>query len=210
MPEINSLAKPKVLVCILCGSERHGWINPRLSTAVVNMSHDPRFAVQLEWLQDLRPVEYARNLAFDKARSRKVDWCVQIDNDTAPIDPLSVLVQAAHRSKIDIIGLSYGAEQNGKFRVLSELNGENAGPFAGVKNIAAGCLMVRSNVWNTLPAPWFRWVNGEDELLSPNGGCGEDVYFVRTALAAGFKLWTHHELAGHFHSTDITALAIRH
>lgn len=199
------MEKPRVLICVLTGAERHQWVNPRLSMTLVNMTHDPRFQVQLDWV-DAKPVAHARNLCMSKARSLKSDWVVMVDNDIAPVDPLTVLAQAQEHS-LDIVGLTAGVSIDGKLRFATALNDQREGNFLGVDLIGAGCLMVRSSVWSKIrKGPWFKWESGDDELLSAEGGHGEDVHFCNLARAAGFRLWTHTQLAGHLHTVDLTTL----
>jgi hypothetical protein len=127
------------------------------------------------------------------------------DNDTTPTDPLSVLAEACQLG-LDVVGLSYGAMIDGKQRLATQTNGTGVGGFLGVDLIGAGCLMVRSTVWQKISkGPWFKWTTGDDELLSPQGGTGEDVFFCNLVRSAGFKIWTHRQLAGHYHSVDLTA-----
>jgi hypothetical protein len=201
----------RILVQVLCGSERHQWINPRLSSTLVKMALDLRFGVQLQWAHDVRPVAYARNLAVDNARNGGFDWLVMVDNDTVPMcNPLDLIATAP--DDVHIIGLAAGISVNGacKWNFSTPATPEQVAGLQQVNEIGAGCLMLRSKVWETIPAPWFRWENGSDELCSPAGGAGEDIAFCRKAREHNFKLWTHSmHAAGHFHTVDLTELAMR-
>ena len=44
--------KPKVLVCVLCSSERTGWINPSLCLSLIALQQDPRFQIMVEMIRD--------------------------------------------------------------------------------------------------------------------------------------------------------------
>ena len=199
----------RVLVCVLCGSER--WINPRLSTLLVQMALDARFAVQLEWVYDARPVDYARNLCVSKARSGGFDWLCMIDHGCAPsCSPLDVL--ATVPSEVSIVGLGAGICVNGvhKWNIETPAKPEVLGKFQEVSRIGAACLMMRSQVWQRIKGPWFRWVTGDDELLSPEGGKGEDVFFCDLARQNGFKIWTHGTSpAGHLRTCDLTEIVMQ-
>ena len=215
---MESTQKPSVLVCVLCGPERHQWINPRLSTALVQMSHDSRFRVMLDWIFDAHPVDYARNLCVDKARSFKSNWLLMLDNDNLPTgNPLDMIATAP--AGAEIIGSNYGfvveperrSASSSSYALINnggtEANGDFLEvPFGGF--VGGGQLAIRSSVWEKLKAPWFKWVNGDDELLSPKNGHGEDVYFCRYAQAHGITVWTHKRLIGHMKNVDVTALAM--
>jgi hypothetical protein len=185
MPETN------VLVCVLCGTERHGWINPRLSTLLVVMARDARYNVSFEWVQDAAPVEHARNLAVSKARAANVDALIMLDNDAAPtFNPLDLV---AMDGDVITTGMAFHLAHG-----------------TGIMHENVCCCLIRSSVWRHLPkGPWFKWTTGSDELLSPQGGMGEDLFFLRLAQGAGLKLATAPALASHFHTCDLTPLAMQ-
>lgn len=204
-------SKPHVLITVLVGTERQGWVNPALALSLITMSHDPRFALDIQ-LVCASPVDHARNLCISKARTADADWLISIDNDVVPhCSPLDILSEAT--AEQEIISLSYGVSMDGgnSYRLATHHTGDGTftGNFLPVSNIGAGVLMLRSAVWTKIPrGPWFRWVTGQDELLSPEGGCGEDVFFCRLAQVEGFKLWTHKRLAGHLKTADLTGIAM--
>ncbi len=204
------MEKPHVFVTVLCGRERHGWINPALSSALIAMSHDPRFALTIEHTADVQPVDYARNHCIDKARKANADWLVSFDNDVIPhSNPLDILAEATPDT--EIIGLTYGVSlDNGHTYKLAteQAEGTQQGRFLPVTFIAGGTMMIRRSIWDKTAGPWFCWLTGQDELRSPIGGCGEDVYFSKKMRAAGLTLWTHPQLVGHLKTTDVTALAL--
>lgn len=180
----------RILVCILCGSERHQWINPRLSTWLVQMGRDRRYNVDFQWIADSQRVEYARNLAVDAARKGNYDGLITLDNDICPqFNPLDLVGMAG-----DVVTTGTGFHLDQGTRVAHE-------------NVC--CCLIRSCVWQKIPAPWFVWTNGNDELLSPAGGVGEDIFFLRLCESNGFKIHTAPALASHFHTCDITAVAAR-
>lgn len=189
--------KSHVLVCILCGPERHHWINPELVRTLLRMQNDSRFAVEFEFIYGAHGVDTARNLAIDKARAKQADWCVQIDNDMTCNDPLDILSEA-HTLGLEIVAVSCGISMaENDYRPNVNLQGERCGNFMRVSNAGADVLMVKSAVWSKLPnGPLFVW----------SSACGEDVYFCRLAQAANFKLWTHASLAGHLKTVNLSSL----
>ena len=50
----------------------------------------------------------------------------------------------------------------------------------------AGCLMVKKNVFESLPRPWFQVI--EETVEGKTIRKGEDIYFTRKAVGAGFSL----------------------
>ena len=190
--------KPRVLVCVLCGPERHHWINPRLAATLLRVVQDQRFTVDVEFIYGAHGVDRARNLAIEKAREKRADWCIQIDNDVTCNDPLDILAEA-DKAGLDIVTVSLGiSKAEGTYQPNVDLTGERCGRFMRVSNAGAGVLMIRSSVWGKLPsnASLFLWT----------ADCGEDVFFCRIAQGLGFKLWTHASLAGHLKTVDITGL----
>lgn len=51
--------------------------------------------------------------------------------------------------------------------------------------VGAGCLLVRTEVFERLKKPWFNWTIGEDPH---NPGLSEDFYFCEKAKKAGYKI----------------------
>jgi GT2 family glycosyltransferase len=46
----------------------------------------------------------------------------------------------------------------------------------------AGCLMIRRDVLETIPFPWFRW-----KIFSDGGKTGEDVFFSKRCNERGWR-----------------------
>jgi len=182
---------PKVLICILCGPERHHWVNPQLVATLLRTLKDKRFETDIEFIFGSHGIDVARNLSVEKARQKQVDWCIQFDNDMMCNDPLGILAEA-EAARLDIVALSAGIiGTGGAIEPNVAFAGERCGNFMRVSAAGAGVLMIHSRVWAALP-----------KLFEGNH---EDVHFCQIAQAAGFKVWTHASLAGHLHSVDLTA-----
>ncbi len=211
-------SKPHVLVLCLAGQERRDWINPSLVMTLIRMSHDARFQVDIGTM-DHKPVSFARNMCFRQARSTPgLDWLMMLDSDNVPRgNPLDVIAAAtpAHH----IIGLPYGCHvfegQRRAYRLAAESSqGAYIRPqdftspdgFLAVPWVATGVMMIRSEVWTAMQGPCFAFTYANDDVATPI--CGEDVSFCRLARSAGFKVWTHRQLAGHLKTTDITGIAV--
>lgn len=200
--------KQKVLVAVLCGSERQNWLCPGLVRALLQMSNDARFAVEIELIYSLTPADFARNTAVTMARKRNADWLLMIDNDTSPTaDPLA-LIQSAP-SNADVVAMPYGSNFGDKYTVAVEfLPGVASGDFLGVKSIGTGCMALRSSVWQKIPkGPWFKIVSDEtSEVYRPLFSA--DIYFCNLARAAGMSIWLHRSAgAAHYHTVNVTDLA---
>ena len=203
------LFKPKVLVTVLSGSERHAWTNPDLLLNCVAMAVDPRFEVLFYPVRDARPWDHARNLTIIAARKLKADWLVSFDNDAfyrGPGTPLDILANAGKR---DIIGLPYAMTDGQTLQMMPKVvRGPNEGQFRREHFVGGGVLMVRNTVWKTISkGPWFRWVHAESESLEPaDGSRSEECFFCDVARQHGLTVWSHERLAGHYRNCDITSM----
>jgi hypothetical protein len=202
--------KPKVLVAVFCGSERNHWLCPSLARALLQMSSDARFAVEIELIYALTPTDYARNTAVALARSRKVDWLLMLDNDTGPTaDPLNLIAMAPEGA--DVVAMTYGTNFGDNYTcAIDFLPDVTSGEFLGVKSMGTGCMALHSSVWQKLPkGPWFKVVSDEaSELYKPM--MSEDIYFCNLARAAGCSIWMHRSaVAAHWHSVNVTELVPR-
>ncbi len=211
------MSKPKILVCVLTGLERHGWVNPWLTQNLLTMSHDSRFDVQIELVIGKHPVDYARNCCVVMARERKADYLLMVDNDQhfeiSPLDTLSTGIGK------DVIGLPSMQGYNPdavltgadpllpNFRTLDR--SESDGEFFTVEKIGTGAMFIRRTVWETIPGPWFKWCYDESgELHAVAGGDspGEDFYFCELARSKGFKVWAHRRLIMHWKTAEVSRL----
>lgn len=207
------MSKPRILVTVLCGTERQNWINPQLTVNLMRMSRDPRFEICYGPQLDMRPWESARNMTIIAARQVNANYLLSFDNDNfVPGDgnPLDVIANA--RPEMDVIALTYGVSgRPDGFKLFPDPKGRGAicGPFREVEEIAGGVLIVHNTVWQRIPkGPWFRWQHADNEALTPGPGCcGEDVYFARLCRQRGLRVWTHLQmLAGHYRTTDLTGM----
>jgi hypothetical protein len=132
--------KPKVLVCVLCSTERQGWINPELSCNLFRMAQDSRFEMVYATIKDSRPVECARNTALVLARDHGFEWCIQIDNDNYMLQgtPLDIIAGAGPQH--NVIGLSYsvGATEHGYSVFPPEASTPFTSTFKEVPDVAGG------------------------------------------------------------------------
>jgi hypothetical protein len=126
-------------------------------------------------------VAIARNQCVDAALLIKATHMFFLDSDMLfPLDTLKRLLAhdkdiagalySRRRPPFDPTGLPYAGarETNGLLRM---------------KNLPAGCLLIKSSVFAKLAKPWFSdRVEGEQII-------GEDIHFCERAAAAGFEIW---------------------
>jgi len=210
---LNRARKPKVLCCLLCGTERQHWINPDLTMMLFRMAKDPRFDVEVATVKDAVPYEVARNHTIQIARDHGFEWLVSFDNDNfmPTATPLDVITVAGPQHRV--IGLTYGVPTEGKlynFYPPLQYRSEADGAFQEVPQVPGGVLIVNRQVWDKIPrGPWFRWYCGENKetLDRGKGAYGEDTYFCNLVKQHGFKLWTPRQaMAGHYRTTDLTGM----
>lgn len=195
---------PKVCVYVLCSTERGGWVNPALCRALLSLQKDPRFALDVATVEDLRPVEYARNCCVASAREAGADVCVQIDNDNFPPPNFGDILHDAIGTGKAVVSLPYAGLIDNAPRMLPGDSGPRDGQFRTTGCAGAGVLIISSEVWRVIPrGPWFRWLTEDDELLSRK--LGEDYFFCGLVKRHGLTVWTHQRVAGHLKTVELTS-----
>jgi hypothetical protein len=196
----------KILVCVLCSTERTGWLNPWLCSSLLTLQRDPRFSVTVEMIgDDFRPIQHARNACVWKARQMGADVCIQMDNDNVPPSDFGDILNEAISTNKHVVALGYGAWlPEGPALLSCHDNGPKDGNFRITGVGGGGCLIISSEVWRVIEhGPWFRWLTNDDELQTRK--MGEDYYFCEMVQAHGLKVWTHKRLAAHLKTRDATS-----
>ena len=212
MPETSSAARPRILACFLCGSERDSWLNPSLLPAAIQMTHDARCIVNVEVVTE-HPVSRARNHCVMQARKQNADWLLMIDNDqglpAARHSILDVIAEAGTHQ--DVIGLpSAMVGESGLRWNANFLEPVGSNPFVSVDCIGSGVMLLRSSVWQRIPAgPWFETHYTNDGELGPKISVGEDASFCRLARSAGLEIWATQFASPHLKTTDLTSQLIQ-
>ncbi len=176
-----------VMISVLCGHERDGWIAPGLMDSLLAAMHDSqshRRGVALNLVVDQKPVSAARNTAVAQFLKSPCQWLVQIDNDQFPRFRILDLIKAAEAEGKFIVGaatpcvgkqgLSWNATATGPEDFYRQLPDGWFQPFL----IGSGFLAVRRAVFEKLSPPWFdTWA--------------EDFVFCVKAQDAGLRVWAH-------------------
>src|ERR1022692_3407703 len=80
----------KVLCCVFTGEERHGWIQPRLSSVLLRLAYDQRIQFSYAPIHAVHPVCAARNLAVNEFFLKSdCDRLLIFDNDVCPPDNIA-------------------------------------------------------------------------------------------------------------------------
>lgn len=206
---------PHIVVSVLCGVERHNWIAPQLSVALVaaafsdyprQFSYAPCFGIF--------PVSAARNKIVEEYfLSTDAEWLVMIDNDVVPpLNFLDFLKDAPPEADILIAPyfvwdpieaqtmLCFGDWRDGKM-ITPEQHEVRRGYWEGGCG-GTGFLAVRRHVIEEgkIEKPVFRIVCNDYEGQTMS----EDIYFTSKAKEAGYRIFTNVDyLCSHFHTVDL-------
>ena len=201
---------PKLLISVLCGYERHGWINPTLASVLLSTQRLP-FLAMFALQTDTSPVERARNNAAKMAMDVGAEWLVMFDNDIEPpLNVFQVLEQAGKEH--DVIALPYWGCLDGilaPMTVVKDGSGmrriEPESGFQEVIRAGTGAMFIRRRVFEVLPKPYFAVRLSADGLSMT---ASEDYDFCDRARKRGFHIWTQGDFAcEHLHQYQLGFLA---
>jgi GT2 family glycosyltransferase len=195
-----------IMITVLCGNERDGWIAPGLMDSLLAALHDGQKyqrAVALDLTVDYKPIANARNTAVAKFLQSPCQWLVQIDNDQFPQFRILDLIKAAESEGKFIVaaptpcvgkqGLSWNATATGPADFYRKLPGGWFQPFL----IGSGFLAVHRAVFEKLTRPWF------------DSWC-EDFVFCVKAQDAGLKVWSNSGyVCSHMKTFDLLSMMER-
>jgi hypothetical protein len=198
-----------LMISVLCGRERDGWINPHLADRLFQSIADgmaSRRRVAVTLIEGVSPVEAARNLAVARFLPTPYQWLLMLDNDVVPPENfLKIFTEAESEGKflfgvptpmIGDAGLEWNVAHRQDEVYCAFLKTLPAGwhrcDFLGGSFLAA-----RRPVYETIKSNWF------DRL--PNKG--EDFSFCHRAQEAGFQPWfTGDYQCDHIHSGSLREL----
>ncbi len=168
--------KPKVLVALTAQRMIFARTAFCLIQAALN-ADDYEFYIQMEMGADIAS---SRNRLAQAALDQKADYLLFIDYDMYfPPRTISTLLSR----KKDVIGATYNFRQDPPKSTAIPLEGTEAKtdePFK-VECMGAGMLLIKTEVFNKFPKPWFMWgYTPEGTLLY-----GEDTYFCQMAKNQG-------------------------
>lgn len=205
----------KVMVAVFTQSERHGWVNPRLSTALLRLAYDPRIILSYVPIHAIHPVCAARNMAVrDFFLKHDSEVLVLLDNDVAPPDNFADAIYSMPE-ECNVAVLPYwvwlpnerhtmpcfGKWEDGVMVIPDPTTLKPGWQPMGAGG--TGCMFIRRKVFTSpdkLQAPFFKIISTSDkgQVVS------EDVYFTGRAAEAGFPTWVNTDfICSHYHTVDL-------
>ncbi len=207
---------PKILICILCGYERHYWIAPQLLDFVISLKYRQDYSTHVVKAYNFIPAAGARNFFAAQVLTAvpQPDWVLMLDADMGPPDNLLDTVKDvpkdadivvpmfhlwdgdAHKTK-----LCWGMDDskmktyNGKAGLIVEKN-----KYYELNKCGTGAIFIKPEVFKKIQPPWFEYKF--DSLGNMTGT--EDISFCEKALTAGIKIYGWGGCTvSHFHTIDI-------
>ena len=204
----------KVLTCVFTGEERHGWVNPRLSSTLLRMAYDPRIQMSYAPIHAVHPVCAARNLAVNEFFLKSnCDMLVIFDNDVSPPENVvDAIVSMPEEASIAVLPYwvwlpdrkhtmpCFGYWQEGVM-IIPDPTSLTAG-WQKMGAGGTGAMFIKRRVFTEgkLTPPWFKIISTADkgQVVS------EDVYFTGRAAEAGYPTWLNTDfICSHFHTIDL-------
>jgi hypothetical protein len=198
--------KPSVLVNILCGRERDGWVNPQLVNRLfeaISDGMDCGRPLGVNLTQGVTPVEKARNQIVTEFLRSSYAWLLMIDCDIVPPPHFLSLIDASDGEGKFIVGvpcpiigdagLTWNVA-NKKDDLHSNFYNALPAGWTRCDHLGVGFLAVRRCVLETVKSNWFD--------RTPT--MGEDLAFCERAKGAGFSIWFHGAFqCDHLHSMSL-------
>lgn len=183
----------RVFVAILCGYERTNWLCPALVDWLLSDHAPPEIEATTSLVCNYWPVDYARNVAVERALNNGADWLVMVDNDMGPNKKVFGAIASAHKKGLDVVGFAYPILTNYGLcpSVLAgQVSGKNDDPeFEEVPAFGSGLIAIRTTVFRRLERPFFKLgIDNTAEGVSLAQAHGEDMAFCKKASASGLKL----------------------
>lgn len=188
------MTKPKILIGLPTMSSVHtltmmvilSWVAEAFNKGEYNLSVYPTVNVQ--------PVDNARNAIVKAFLESDCTHLLFIDSDTVP--PLNAIKRLLAHDKLIISALTPIIEFDEKigeyYRKWNcvDMNDQHMKPNTGVqecKGAGGSCIMIKREVFETVPAPWYQFVNKDD--TGKDVKVSEDIYFVINCLSKGIKTY---------------------
>lgn len=189
-------SKVGVLVGLACSGR---LITPELVVAMALQPPPTHFSNAYLVVKGL-PVDQARCVLAEKALEVGAKYLWFVDDDTIPPpNTLQRLVTVLENyPEIKVIGGIYVTKAEVPQPVV--FRGEGLGSFwewkkgeiFEVSSMGAGCMLIRTEIFQNLPKPWFEFIDVPSfEPSIPGIKVSEDVSFCNKVRAAGFLVYAH-------------------
>lgn len=164
-----------------------------LQTVAQLPAHYPQTSFLIDFISTSL-ITTARNYLVKRFLKNDCDWLYFWDSDVIIRDLtfLDKLTETADSLKADIVGGAYRIKHDRGLYAFGNYNSEGKLINFTVDNLpnypllvdtlATGSMMISRKVLETIPAPWFSFVEKPDETIP------EDHNFCNIARAAGFKV----------------------
>jgi predicted SAM-dependent methyltransferase len=146
-----------------------------------------------------KPVDEARNEIVRYARAAKAKYIFFMDDDVIGMatDSLVRLLGRDADGSCPIVSGVYCVKQNPPMPLIFKQGFPDGftdfkfGDFIEADAVGMGCCLIRTDVFDKIPEPWFKTQRTRD-LAHPVGKlfdtCTEDIWFCLAAKQAGFKV----------------------
>ena len=207
----------KVLCCVFTGEERHGWVQPRLSSVLLRLAYDPRIQLSYAPIHAVHPVCAARNLAVNEFFLKSdCDRLIIFDNDVCPPDNIAdAIVNMPDEASIAVFPYwvwlpdrkhtmpCFGFWENGVMIIPDPTTLKKGWQKMGAGG--TGAMIVKKKVFTEgkLTAPFFKIISTADkgQIVS------EDIYFTGRAAEAGYPTWLNTDfICSHYHTVDLAEI----
>jgi hypothetical protein len=134
-------------------------------------------------------VMIGRNQIVEASRLAKATHLLFLDSDLT--FPHNTLARLLARGK-DIVGGVYVQRVPPHHPLGMTLEGKHEAVTQGLRRMKimpTGCLLLRLEIFDKLPKPWFNTRAEGEKIL------GEDYYFCERAREAGFEIWCDGDLS---------------
>ena len=194
---------------ILIGVPTFENIYPEVFKAIYDLEKPDKCEVIFEYIKGY-DVSAARNKIVEKGLELEADYILMVDSDvvipknTLSLfleDPMDVCLGAyAHRSKDNLYNgntcLCRLTDENGiryfnyplesQYTAKELIEFEKNGQFRIVIHGGGmGCAFIKTDIFNYLDYPWYKWVNYSDKEKSV---LSEDLYFCEQCRKFGFPI----------------------
>lgn len=200
MGAIPEMLPPTARIGCMVGLATNRKLVPRELVVAMSMQPPPtHFSTGMLMVVD-QPIEKARELLAEAAMVAQSKYLWFVDDDTIP--PPNALRRLHYvlenNPDVAVAGGVYMTKCDPPGPVI--FRGMGLGPFWNwkvgdvfeVTGMGAGCMLIKCEIFNKIPKPWFPWI--EDQSTTPqipSVTISEDINFCNAVRAAGYKVVAH-------------------
>lgn len=167
------MTDPKVAICIPSGRT---W-EAEMAMSLVNVVRSTEVETSLQWMMGSQ-ITFQRNELVRHSLKWSATHLFWLDSDM--VVPPSVIGELLRHDK-DVVGATY-LRKVAPYGLIGQI-GQAEGRLKPATLMPGGCMLVRAEVYNKLPWPWYYEEQIEGVLQS------EDFGFCKKATANGYEIW---------------------